>query len=148
QLARSRCVSTCGESNDGRTLNFSLIFGDLGMVGGYDDGYIACPCFWGTEPGSLGRELTRRVPSIAGWRVLDVGCGEGKNAAFLAERGAHVTAIDISTAALRNARMAWGDTAGIDWAEGDARTLRLPYETYHLVIAYGILHCLDSRQEV
>jgi 2-polyprenyl-6-hydroxyphenyl methylase/3-demethylubiquinone-9 3-methyltransferase len=43
--------------------------------------------------------------SIAGRRVLDVGCGGGILAESMAERGASVTAIDVSEAALMTARL-------------------------------------------
>jgi tellurite methyltransferase len=33
--------------------------------------------------------------------VLDMGCGEGRNALYLAERGFNVTAIDISAAGIK-----------------------------------------------
>jgi SAM-dependent methyltransferase len=36
-------------------------------------------------------------------RALDLGCGEGADALWLAERGWHVTAVDISDTALRRA---------------------------------------------
>lgn len=38
------------------------------------------------------------------WSVLDLGCGTGRNANFLASKGAEVTGIDISPEALRIAR--------------------------------------------
>ena len=56
--------------------------------GGYDSGYRACPCFWGSDPGSLVSRLATIVPSFTGLQVLDAGCGEGKNAIFLAGKGA------------------------------------------------------------
>src|SRR5690242_16399740 len=64
--------------------------------GPYDDRYARCPCFWGREPGSLIRRLEAHIPSFAGLTVLDAGCGEGKNAAYLSERGAVVHAVDCS----------------------------------------------------
>ena len=36
------------------------------------------------------------LPSVAGLRVLDLGCGEGYNTRLLADRGARVVAIDIA----------------------------------------------------
>ena len=69
------------------------------MNGGYDAGYIACPCFWGRSPGSLVRLLDKYIVDFSGMEVLDAGCGEGKNAAFLSQRGARVRAIDVSEAA-------------------------------------------------
>ena len=71
------------------------------LNGGYDEGYKACPCFWGDKPASLVAELMA-THDVADWIVLDLGCGEGKNAAALARAGARVTAIDCSEVAVEN----------------------------------------------
>lgn len=117
------------------------------MNGGYDDGYASCPCFWGRDPGSLVAHLARLVPSFEGMRVLDLGCGEGKNAAYLAERGAIVEAIDVSPLALANARAAWPHVQ-VQWREGDVRESLLGDARFDLVIAYGLLHCLRTSEEI
>lgn len=44
------------------------------------------------------------LPDVNGIAGLDIGCGEGYNTRLLAERGARMTAIDISAAFLRHAR--------------------------------------------
>jgi ubiquinone/menaquinone biosynthesis C-methylase UbiE len=65
---------------------------------GYDAGF-------GTNPAGLlfrdvfQRRLLERVPS--GARVLDLGCGTGEDALFLAEQGRRVHAVDVSGAMVR-----------------------------------------------
>lgn len=118
------------------------------MTGGYDAGYKACPCFWGREPGSLVLHLQSLVGNMAGKLVLDAGCGEGKNAAYLAEQGGHVRALDISEYAISNARRAWESSENILWEVADIRNVYLPESEYHVVIAYGLLHCLRSVDEI
>jgi tellurite methyltransferase len=115
--------------------------------GGYDEGYAACPCFWGREPGSLIRHLLERTADVGGLRILDAGCGEGKNAHAFAARAASVTAVDCSPLALHNARRAWPEDH-IDWVQADVREVRWPLQTFDLVIAYGLLHCLANRSEI
>jgi cyclopropane fatty-acyl-phospholipid synthase-like methyltransferase len=117
------------------------------MNGGYDDGYEACPCFWGRDPGSLVARLSELIPSFDGMAVLDAGCGEGKNAAFLAQRGAVVDALELSDRALANARAAW-PSAAVTWIHADVRDWPLRDAFYNLVIAYGLLHCLRGEDEV
>ena len=80
-------------------------------------------------------------------RALDLGCGEGRNALWLAARGWRVTGVDFSGAALaRAARLA--DDAGVadqaEWLHGDARDaagLPGPYDL--VVVAYLHLPAAD-----
>jgi SAM-dependent methyltransferase len=116
--------------------------------GGYDLGYSRCSCFWGEEPSSLVRVLVESAgKQVANWNVLDAGCGEGKNAAFLAARGAHVVAIDCSLVAVsRGANLYREGTIG--WAVQDIRSVKLAALRFDLVIAYGLLHCLRDPCEI
>ena len=116
--------------------------------GGYDDGYLGASCFWGTEPGSLVRRLPELVGSLEGLRVLDAGCGEGKNAAFLAALGAEVHAFDVSLIAVERARTAWPQSDAVRWEVADVRSRPLPDQVFDVVIAYGLLHCLANASEV
>jgi cyclopropane fatty-acyl-phospholipid synthase-like methyltransferase len=79
---------------------------------------------------------------LSGAHVLDLGCGEGKNAAFLANLGCIVEAWDISSAALDNAQAMWPDIP-ISWNERDATDISAEHRTFDLVIAYGLFHCLS-----
>jgi tellurite methyltransferase len=115
--------------------------------GGYDEGYAACSCFWGHEPGSLIKRLLESSADVGGMSILDAGCGEGKNAHAFAARSARVTAVDCSPLALRNARRAWPEDQ-IDWVQADVREVRWPLQAFDLVIAYGLFHCLAARSEI
>jgi len=117
-------------------------------TGGYDEGYCSCPCFWGTEPSSLVRVLRERAGTFRGSMVLDAGCGEGKNAAFFAREGAIVDAIDSSEHAVCNGRRQWPELEGIRWQVADVRRIDLPVERYDVVVAYGLLHCMQSAVEI
>jgi SAM-dependent methyltransferase len=50
--------------------------------------------------------LVRVLPWRAGWRVLDVACGEGRHARALAAAGARVIGLDLSAGLLARAREA------------------------------------------
>ncbi len=50
-----------------------------------------------TEPASIVREL---LPLLPTGPALDIACGTGRHALFLAARGQHVTAVDFSSVAL------------------------------------------------
>ena len=78
---------------------------------------------WSGRPnGRLLAEVTGLKPG----RALDVGCGEGADAIWLARSGWTVTAIDISDVALARAREA-AELAGaaVEWVCGDA--LQTPF---------------------
>jgi cyclopropane fatty-acyl-phospholipid synthase-like methyltransferase len=119
------------------------------MAGGYDDGYMKCPCFWGREPGRLVRELVTIVGSFDGLHILDAGCGEGKNTVYLAGLGANVRAIDISFHALSNARQAWSNVGKqCSFELANIQTVELPTSFYDVIIAYGLLHCLPDATTI
>lgn len=56
----------------------------------YDSGVFSINT---TEPSSLVSEFAEEIPANS--RVADIGCGAGRNAIFLASRGAQVEASDI-----------------------------------------------------
>jgi ubiquinone/menaquinone biosynthesis C-methylase UbiE len=116
--------------------------------GGYEDGYRHCSCFWGTEPGSLIKKLAESIGTFDNLNVLDVGCGEGKNAAYLASHGATVLAVDISETAINNGRRHFPVFESVTWKVADVLDLSFPANTFDIVVAYGILHCLSSADEV
>jgi len=78
---------------------------------------------WSGRPnGRLVAEVAALKPGLA----LDVGCGEGADAIWLARNGWTVTAIDISDVAVSRAREA-AERAGaaVEWVRGDA--LQAPF---------------------
>lgn len=116
--------------------------------GGYDDGYEAVQCFWGVEPGSLVADyLERHTQKLRSARALDLGCGEGKNAAALTRAGYTVDAIECSHAAIANGKILFSDV-DIRWLHADVRDIQLPRQKYDLVVAYGLYHCLCGIEQV
>jgi tellurite methyltransferase len=65
-----------------------------------------------SEPASIVREL---LPLLPTGPALDIACGTGRHALFLAARGQHVTAVDLSSVAL-------------DTLEARARNMRAPVQ--------------------
>jgi SAM-dependent methyltransferase len=88
-------------------------------------------------------EVSAWVSRWAGWlpaggRVLDVACGTGRHAVFLAGRGHEVTAVDIDPSLYEAVR----HTPGVVWRQADLETGPWPFpgETYHGVVVTNYLH--------
>ena len=61
------------------------------------ENYYACDgYFWGTKEADLCHELIKLVPPSKDKKVLDIGCGEGKDAVYMAKQGYIVYAFDIT----------------------------------------------------
>lgn len=71
------------------------------MTDMWDERYAAPEYFYGTEPNDFLRSQAAAIPK--GGRVLCLGEGEGRNAAFLAGLGFGVVALDQSAQGLRKA---------------------------------------------
>jgi deazaflavin-dependent oxidoreductase (nitroreductase family) len=91
--------------------------------------------------------------SVIGWQtggwvhgdVLDVGCGLGDNAVYLAKNGHTVTGLDISATALITAERRAKD-AGVDvtFAVADSTKLDGYTDAFDTVIDSGLFHSLDD----
>jgi SAM-dependent methyltransferase len=97
----------------------------------------------GAALGDCHRALLARVGEVDGRDVLDVGCGTGRVAALAAERGARVTAIDVSAEMVALARRAPA-LAGARVEVMDAQDLALPDASFDAVVAsFSIMFCPD-----
>ncbi len=78
--------------------------------------------------------------------ALDVGCGTGGDAVFLAGLGIATTGLDLSSDALGRAR-GRAEAGGVDvtWIEGSALDLPLDDASIDLVTDRGCLHHIDER---
>ncbi|HJP75744.1 MAG TPA: class I SAM-dependent methyltransferase [Pseudonocardiaceae bacterium] len=89
---------------------------------------------WSGRPNPL---LVREVTSLTPGAALDVGCGEGGDAIWLARQGWRVTAVDVSATALRRAAAHAAEAGivdGIQWARHDLAQ-SFPSESFDLVSA-------------
>ena len=82
----------------------------------------------------------REILESDAWRIppgkaLDLACGKGRNAIFLAAGGFEVTGIDISPAGLdEGRRRAVGSSLTIDWRQCDLEQIELAVEDYDLIV--------------
>jgi len=100
----------------------------------WDRRYAGSELLWTSE---ANRFLVEEVATLAPGRALDLACGEGRNAVWLAERGWEVTGVDFSTVGLEKARQL-AVTRGIcaDWVVADLLDYRPEREAFELVIIF------------
>jgi 2-polyprenyl-3-methyl-5-hydroxy-6-metoxy-1,4-benzoquinol methylase len=73
-------------------------------------------------------------------RALDVACGKGRNALYLAELGFEVVAMDISAVALDEGRKrAELKQLRIDWRQTDLEAVRLDEAGFDLIVNFNYL---------
>lgn len=97
--------------------------------------YAEKPRIWSGRPNA---DLAEIVGGLSGSRALDLGCGEGGDAMWLAEHGWQVVAVDVSTTALARAAEdaeARGVLGRIDFQQHDL-TKTLPDGPFDLVSAH------------
>lgn len=91
--------------------------------------------------GRVNGQLPAEVADLAPGTALDVGCGEGADAVWLAQRGWQVTALDPSGVALDRARAA-ASAAAVDvtWVHSGFLEAARRLGTFDLVsVQYGVL---------
>lgn len=100
----------------------------------WDRRYGTAEMVWSAEPNVFVADQTGHLPP---GRALDLACGEGRNAVWLARRGWEVVGADFSPAALATARRV-ADEAGaaVTWVEADATTWTPPGEFDLVVLCY------------
>ena len=96
----------------------------------WDERYAATALVWSAGPNQF---VEAELAALPPGRALDLACGEGRNARWLAERGWQVTAIDWSSVAIEKGRRT---TDTVDWQVGDALTAPLPTGLDLAVLAY------------
>lgn len=109
----------------------------------WEDRYGVSDRIWSGNPNAV---LVRETADLKPGRALDLGCGEGADAIWLAERGWQVVAADISRTALERAAehaAAAGVADRIDWQQHDL-SKSFPDGAFDLVSA----HFLHSPVEL
>ena len=98
----------------------------------WDEMYRSRPRVWSGRPNP---QLVAEAAGLPPGKALDLGCGEGADALWLAERGWTVTAVDVSAVALERAA-AHAAEAGVGdrvtWLQRDLATWT-PEEQFDLV---------------
>ncbi len=109
----------------------------------WDERYAAVDRVWSVGPNQFVQECLGALPP---GDALDLACGEGRNALWLARRGWRVTAVDFSAVAVDRARRLADPGPAITWQVADVLTA--PYPEVDLVVLAYLQLPPDQRRTV
>lgn len=118
-----------------------------GFASEYDDWY----------EGRIGKFIDRIETDLAfgmlkineGMKILDIGCGTGNFSIKLAERGCHVTGIDVSEEMLKIARKkAYEKKLDIDFINMDVKNLKFADNEFNAAISMAAFEFIDDISKV
>ena len=100
----------------------------------WDARYSSVEHPWGSAPAAA---LSARFAELTPGRAVDLGCGDGRHARWLADAGWTVNAVDFSSVAIELARSG-GEDRSIDYTVADVRAWEPPGPVD--LVAIGFLH--------
>jgi ubiquinone/menaquinone biosynthesis C-methylase UbiE len=101
------------------------------------------------DDGGFGESLLSSLGRLEGARVLELGCGAGDLTAQLVDRGAEVTAVDLSERMIElgAARIrAFRPAATVRWLAATIEATGLDESAFDVVVGRWILHHADVRR--
>lgn len=126
------------------------LLGYTSVVTDYDERYRNEGYYWGLMPNRICYDIMKIIPPVKPYRVLDIGCGEGKDAVFFAKCGYDITAFDISEQGIEKAkRLAEHNKVEINFFKADILDYR-PDTEFDIIFSSGVFHFLpdDKRNEI
>jgi len=116
----------------------------------YEKEYEKDDYFWGVQPSMMCLKVLELMPPVRPLKLLDIGCGEGKDAVFFARCGYEVSAFDISDAGIDKLKRL-GEKARVHINAFKANILdyRLT-SSYDILFSSGALHYIkpNLRDEI
>lgn len=112
----------------------------------WDRRYASPHLLWSSAPNRL---FVAEVEGLPAGRALDLACGEGRNAVWLAERGWQVTGVDFSEIAIGKARaLAAGAGVAVELVCADLLAYEPQPAAYDLVAVLYLQLPADERRLV
>jgi len=115
---------------------------------GWDERYRATELVWGVAPN---RWVEQEVADLRPGNALDLACGEGRNAIWLATRSWRVTAVDFSAVAVAKGKALEErelEKPSIAWVVADATTFTAPEPADFALLCYLQLPAGERRAAV
>lgn len=111
---------------------------DFAVDNPYEQCYQSEDYYWGEKPSDLCLDVLRIKPPVRPLKLLDIGCGEGKDAVFFARCGYQVSAFDLSEKGVEKTKRL-ADRAGVyvDAFKADLLDFRLNQE-FDILFSSGV----------
>lgn len=113
----------------------------------YDQKYACQEYYWGKKPSKICDRIIETVKPTSDFcpKLLDLGCGEGRNAIYFAKHGFNVTALDISLPGLDKTQK-YAEEFGVEVKiiQADIITYEIQ-DTYDVIFSTGTLHYLPTN---
>lgn len=116
----------------------------------YEEDYRSDEYFWGVQPSAMCLKVLELMPPTRPLTLLDIGCGEGKDAVFFARCGYKVSAFDISDAGIeKTKRLAKEANVYVDVFKANILDFRLE-RSYDILFSNGVLQHVkkELREEI
>jgi tellurite methyltransferase len=116
----------------------------------YEQEYQTENYYWGLIPSKMCFNILELMPPIRQLKVLDIGCGEGKDAVFFARNGYDVSAFDISTVGLEKLQKLYEEiNTCVNTFRADINDYRIKSK-YDILFSSGVLHYIkpELRKEI
>ncbi|MHB8065984.1 MAG: methyltransferase domain-containing protein [Ruminiclostridium sp.] len=116
----------------------------------YDQKYSQDEYYWGVQPSAMCYKVLQYLPPVKHLRLLDIGCGEGKDAVFFARNGYEVTAFDLAETGIeKTKRLAEHCGVYVNAFTADVNEFRLNTE-FDVIYSNGTLHYIppEIRYEI
>lgn len=120
------------------------------VISPYEDRYRVDGYYWGIEPNDLAFDVLKLKYPTRPLRLLEIGCGEGRDAVFFAKNGFIVTAFDATESGIEKAkRLAEIHQVEVNFFKADLKQFRAE-ETYDVIYSSGVFHHMPPqlREEI
>jgi tellurite methyltransferase len=110
----------------------------------YDEKYRSEGYYWGKRPSAMCYKVLSLMPPDRPLKLLDIGCGEGRNAVFFARNGYQVTGFDLSPVGVEKTKEVAEDIGvSVEAFVADLLEFRLK-EAYDILFSTGTLHYIPQ----
>lgn len=111
----------------------------------YNKKYTKDGYYWGKTPSKMCYKVLKLSPPDRPLKLLDIGCGEGRNAVLFARNGYKVTAFDLSIKGIEKTKK-MAEEAGVSMKlfKADVNAFRLE-ENFDILFSSGVLHYIPKE---